>query len=114
MLTGPLILIETAELKLGDEFTYQFCDQISQVCGVFRSIPETESLVLEYDGFCKLVSHMDVIIEKASYDLAIPQKAALEQAQLFLMTRMLLFKLAESMEWFIKLVSTCNPQEVLD
>ena len=35
------VLVDTVKLGLGDEFTYQFCDQISQICGTFRVIPET-------------------------------------------------------------------------
>ena len=83
MLTGPLVVVETAELALGDEFTYRFCDQISKVCGAFRSIPETQTLVLDYDGFCRLVSQSDVIIQTLSCDLEITKQSAIEQAQLF-------------------------------
>ena len=83
VLTGPLVVVETAELALGDEFTYRFCDQISKVCGVFRSIPETQTLVLDYDGFCRLVSQSDVIIQTLSSDLEITKQSAIEQAQLF-------------------------------
>ena len=83
VLTGPLVVVETAELGLGDEFTYRFCDQISKVCGVFRSIPETQTLVLDYDGFCRLVSQSDVIIQTLSCDLEITKQSAIEQAQLF-------------------------------
>ena len=83
VLTGPLVVVETAELGLGDEFTYRFCDQISKVCGVFRSIPETQTLVLDYDGFCRLVSQSDGIIQTLSCDLEITKQSAIEQAQLF-------------------------------
>ena len=83
VLTGPLVVVETAELALGDEFTYRFCDQISKVCGVFRSIPETQTIVLDYDGFCRLVSQSDVIMQTLSYDLEITKQSAIEQAQLF-------------------------------
>ena len=83
VLTGPLVVLETAELGLGDEFTYRFCDQISKFCGVFRSIPETQTLVLDYDGFCRLVSQSDVIIQTLSCDLEITKQSAIEQAQLF-------------------------------
>ena len=83
VLTGPLVVVETAGLGLGDEFTYRFCDQISKVCGVFRSIPETQTLVLDYDGFCRLVSQSDVIIQTLSCDLEITKQSAIEQAQLF-------------------------------
>ena len=83
VLTGPLVVVETAELVLGDEFTYRFCDQISKVCGVFHSIPETQIIVLDYDGFCRLVSQSDVIMQTLSYDLEITKQSAIEQAQLF-------------------------------
>jgi len=83
VLTGPLVVVETAELALGDEFTYRFCDQISKVCGVFRSIPETQTIVLDYDGFCRLVSQSDVIMQTLSCDLEITKQSAIEQAQLF-------------------------------
>ena len=63
------ILVEPFKLKLGDEFTYQFCDQISQLCGTFRVIPETKTLVLDYNNFCKLVSKSDIIISTLSSDL---------------------------------------------
>jgi hypothetical protein len=83
VLTGPLVVVETAGLGLGDEFTYRFCDQISKVCGGFHSIPETQTLVLDYDGFCRLVSQSDVIIQTLSCDLEITKQSAIEQAQLF-------------------------------
>jgi len=51
------ILVEPIKLDLGDEFTYQFCDQISQLCRTFNVIPKTKTLVLNYDGFCNLVSN---------------------------------------------------------
>ena len=83
LLTGPLVVVEIVELALGDEFTYRFCDQISKVCGVFRSIPETQTIVLDYDGFCRLVSQSNVIMQTLSYDLEITKQSAIEQAQLF-------------------------------
>ena len=83
LLTGPLIAVKTAEIALGDEFTYRFCDQISKVCGVFYSIPETQTIVLNYNGFCRLVSESDVILQTLSYDLGTTKKSVIEQAQLF-------------------------------
>jgi len=83
VLTGPLVIVETAELGLGDEFTYQFCDKISKVCGGFRSIPETQTIVLDYHGFCRLVSESDVIMQTLSSDLEITKQSAIEQAALF-------------------------------
>jgi len=77
------IVVEPIKLPLGDEFTYHFCDQISQLCGTFRVIPETKTLVLEYDGFCNLVSKSDLIVNTLSSDLGITKESAMEQAQNF-------------------------------
>ena len=63
------IFIEPSQFKLGDEFSYQFCDQISQLYGSFQVIPETQTLVLDYYGFCNLVSKSDVILGTISSDL---------------------------------------------
>jgi len=75
------LLLDT--LELGDEFTYELCDQISQICGTFHLIPETQSLVLDYNGFCKLVSKADMIIDNISYNLIITKDSAMQQAQNF-------------------------------
>jgi len=77
------VLVETIKLELGDEFTYQLCDQISQICGTFRVIPETQTLMLDYNGFCKLVSESDMIIDTISSNLVITKESAMEQAQNF-------------------------------
>ena len=77
------ILVKPFKLGLGDEFTYQFCDQISQLCGTFRVMPETKTLVLDYEGFCKLVSKSDIIVSTLSSDLEITKESAMEQAQNF-------------------------------
>lgn len=77
------IFIEPSQFKLGDEFRYQFCDQISQLCGSFQVIPETQTLVLDYNGFCNLVSKSDVILSTISSDLGITKVSAIEQAQKF-------------------------------
>jgi len=82
-LVGPLFVEESAELALGNEFSYRFCDEISKVCGGFQSIPETQTLVLDYDGFCRLVSQSDGIIQNLSYDLEIPTQSVMEQTKLF-------------------------------
>jgi hypothetical protein len=80
--TLPIIL-ESSKLPLGDEFTYQFCDQISQICGTFHSLPETQTLVLDYDGFCRLVSNSDRIISTLASELEITKQSAMQQAQQF-------------------------------
>lgn len=77
------ILIEASKFELGDEFSYQFCDQISQLCGSFQVIPETQTLVLDYNGFCNLVSKSDVILSTISSDLGVTKVSAMEQAQKF-------------------------------
>ena len=77
------VLIEPSQFKLGDEFSYQFCDQISQLCGSFQVIPETQTLVLDYHGFCNLVSKSDVILSTISSDLGVSKVSAMEQAQKF-------------------------------
>jgi hypothetical protein len=77
------ILVEPFKLELGDEFTYQFCDQISQLCGTFRVMPEAKTLVLDFDGFCKLVSKSDLIVSNLSSDLKITKESAMKQAQNF-------------------------------
>ena len=46
-------------------------------------MPETKTLVLDYDGFCKLVSNSDIIISTLFSDLEITKKSAMEQAQNF-------------------------------
>jgi hypothetical protein len=77
------VLTDTVKLELGDEFTYQFCDQISQFCGTFRVIPETQTLVLDYNGFCRLASESDILIDTISYNLVITKESAMQQAQNF-------------------------------
>jgi len=77
------ILVKPNNLGLGDEFTYQFCDQISQICGVFRSVPETRTIVFDYDGFCRLVSESDKMFSTLSSDLGITKESAMEKAQNF-------------------------------
>ena len=77
------IIVDPSQFKLGDQFSYQFCDQISQLCGSFRVIPETQTLVLDYDCFCTLVSKSDIIIDTISSDLGMTQASAIEQAHKF-------------------------------
>lgn len=77
------ILIEPFQFKLGDEFSYELCNKISQLCGRLEVIPETQSLVLDYNGFCNLVSKSDVIISTISSDLGVTKVSAIEQAQKF-------------------------------
>lgn len=77
------IMINPSQFKLGDEFSYKFCDQISQLCGSFQVIPETQTLVLDYNGFCSLISESDVILSTISSDLGMTKVSAMEQAQKF-------------------------------
>ena len=76
-------VLEASKLPFADEFTYQFCDQITQICGKFRDIPETGTLVLDYDGFCRLVSNSDVIIHTLASEFEITQQSAMIQVQEF-------------------------------
>jgi hypothetical protein len=77
------VLADNVKLELGDEFAYQFCDQISQICGNLRVIPETHTVVLDYNGFCQLVSESDIILDTISSNLAIIKKSSMQQAQNF-------------------------------
>nr|UQS76330.1 hypothetical protein [Haslea ostrearia] len=77
------IFINSSQFKLGDEFSYQFCDQISQLCGSLQVIPETQTLVLDYNSFCNLVSKSDVILSTISSNLGVTELSAMEQAQKF-------------------------------
>ena len=77
------ILLEPVNLPLGNEFTYKFCDQISQLWGSFRVMLNTRTLGLDYDGFCKLVSQSDIIISSLSSDLVITKESAMQKAQKF-------------------------------
>lgn len=45
------IIIGPSQFQLGDEFTYQFCNQISQICGSFQVVEQTQTLVIDSDGF---------------------------------------------------------------
>jgi hypothetical protein len=77
------IAADTVKLELGDEFAYEFCNQISQICGTFRVIPETQTLVIDYNAFCQLASKSDIIFDTVSYNLAITKDEAMQQAQKF-------------------------------
>ena len=74
--TVPLVL-ESSKLPFGDEFSYQFCNQIAQICGTVHSIPETQTIVLDYNGFCRLVSNSDVLINTLASELEITQQSAI-------------------------------------
>lgn len=77
------IIIEPSQFNLGDEFSYRFCEQISQLCGSFQVIPETQTVVLDYNGFCKLVSKSDEILDTISFDLGVTKVSSMKQAQKF-------------------------------
>ncbi len=77
------IIVDPSQFKLGDEFSLKFCDQISKLCGSFQAIPETQTLVLDYNDFCSLVSKSDVILSTISSDLGVTKATAMEQAQKF-------------------------------
>ena len=75
------ILLEPFNLELSDEFTYQFCNQISQFCETFHVMPKPKTPMLDYNGFCNLVSKSDIIVNNLSYDLKITKESAMEQVQ---------------------------------
>ena len=77
------VVVNPSQFKLGDEFSYKFCDQISQLCGSFQVIPETQTLVLDYNGFCSPASELDVILSTISSDLGVTKVSAMKQAQKF-------------------------------
>lgn len=80
--TLPIIL-EPFQLPLGDEFSYHLCDQIQQFCGELRSIPETQTLILDYKGFCHLVSNSNLMMNNLASEFEITTESAMEQAQEF-------------------------------
>ena len=80
---SAVVLANNVKLELGDEFAYEFCDQISQICEVFRVIPETQTVVLDYDGFCRFASESDLVLNNISLDLMITKESAVNQAQKF-------------------------------
>lgn len=53
------IVATPSNINLGDEFSYRFCDEISKMCGTFHSIPETGSLILDYNSFCRVISNSE-------------------------------------------------------
>jgi len=69
--------------NFGDEFVFRFCDEISKVCGTFTSIPETGTLVLDYNGFCQMISESENILLRLSTDLGITKESVVEQAANF-------------------------------
>lgn len=77
------ILIESSQFKLGDKFSYQFFDQISRLCRSFQVISETQTLVLDSNGFCNLVSKSNLVISTISSDLGVSKISAIEQGQKF-------------------------------
>ncbi len=82
-----LILTEPITLNLGDEFCYQFCDQISQLCGTFHIMPQTRTIVLDYNGFYNFVSGADIIISNLFSNLGITKVLGMEKAQKFFYKR---------------------------
>jgi len=82
-LLSSTIVVTPSKLNFGDEFTYRFCDEISKICGTFRSIPETGTILLDYEGFCQIASKSDIIINTLASNLEITNESALEQVQNF-------------------------------
>ena len=81
------IFADTLNLELGDEFTYEFCDQISQVCTTFRNILKTKTVVIDYNEFRTLAMNADMIIDGVSHNLSISKKSAIRQAYNFFETK---------------------------
>ena len=46
-------------------------------------MPRTQTIVLDYNGFCSFVSKSGIIISNLSSDLGVSKASALEQAQNF-------------------------------
>ncbi len=81
--TTLTLINDPRTLGLGDEFTYQLCDQISQFCGTVHVMPQTQTVMLDYDGFCHFVSNSDIVIENISSNLEISAESVVAQAQTF-------------------------------
>jgi hypothetical protein len=81
------VVIETVKVGLSDEFNYQLCHQISQVCGTFVIIPGIETLVFDYKDFCKLALKSDMILDNISSKLVIIKESAMQQAQNFFINK---------------------------
>jgi hypothetical protein len=77
------IVTDTAKLGLGDQFSYEICDQILQICGTLSVIPQTKTLVMEYKDFCQLAAESDTIFSNISYNLSITKDQTMEEAQRF-------------------------------
>ena len=41
------VLIEPFKLNLGDEFSYNFCDEISKLCATFCVLPGTQTIIID-------------------------------------------------------------------
>jgi len=74
------IITQPSPLNFGDQFKYEFCDQISQVCGKFRYEPKADTYIIDYNGFCKVVSQSENILENISSELSIPNEVAKQYA----------------------------------
>jgi hypothetical protein len=74
------LLRDTFKLEFSDEFNYEFCEQISQICGKIQTIPGTQTIVLDYNGFCKFANESDIIIDIVSSNLVITKELARQQA----------------------------------
>jgi hypothetical protein len=77
------IVTEPIFLGLGEAFSYEYCDQISKICGTLRLVPETQTLILDYNGFTELVSESSILLDTVAYNLGISKEEAMNQAQLF-------------------------------
>lgn len=78
------VLTDFENLGIGDEFAFEFCDQISKVCKTFYRVPTTNTLVLDYQGFCNLITESETIVDGISNKLLIPKELVLLKANNFL------------------------------
>jgi hypothetical protein len=81
------VIFDPVSLALGDEFTYQFCDQISKLCGSLNVISKTGAIVIDSNEFCQLITKSDIIIQEVSANLLITRESPISRAENFFNTR---------------------------
>jgi len=78
-----IVIEQSQSISFGEEFFYKICDEISNLYGSFQVIPETQSLILDFDEFCNVISQRELIIDNISSDLSVTRVITIEQAQKF-------------------------------
>lgn len=81
------LVLTSPGLKLGDEFNFTFCKEITKVCNDFCIIPENGNILLDYEGFCQFISKSELILDNVATELQITPKSAVEQAKTFFKNR---------------------------